>query len=249
MWLLFGNKSLSCKKAEVMGAETTHTLFEVGDSQKTRLHIYLSHLLTSRPFGVSGTGMAPGFVSSIDVQKLQSPSDAGVHAWGGLPQYRGATLHRESELLWPSSVPAARWSLPELHWKIMISYIIFLSFFQSSKHKFPTEGNPFPTCQKTSNRYGRFSLSKEQKTGKLTRPGSKYYRFKNETKQKQVPLENENNSLQPKYITARNRKCMFSTRSKVRHKHEDVEGKTHEDRGGLYGNESQTCKLKPQWNK
>lgn len=23
MWLLFGNKSLSCKKAEVMGAETT----------------------------------------------------------------------------------------------------------------------------------------------------------------------------------------------------------------------------------
>lgn len=90
---------------------------------------------------------------------------------------------------------------------------------------------------------------KKRKLRKLTRPGSKYYRFKNETKQKQVTVENENNSLQPKYITARNRKCMFSTRSKVRHKHDDVEGKSHEDHGARYGNKSQTCKLKPQWNK
>lgn len=61
---------------------------------------------------------------------------------------------------------------------------------------------------------------------------------------KQVTLEKKNNGLQLKYITAGNRKYVFSTRSKVCCKHNDVEGKSHEDHGGLYGNENQTSQSK-----
>lgn len=46
-----------------------------------------------------------------------------------------------------------------------------------------------------------------------------------------------------KYITARNGKCVFSRR-RVHCNHDDIEGKGHEDHGGLDENENQTCQIK-----
>lgn len=106
------------------------------------------------------------------------------------------------------------------------SYILFSSHFSRAVNtNFQQKATHFLLAKKLVMDMVDSFFLKKRKLRKLTRPGSKYYRFNNEIKWKQVTVENENNSLQPKYITARNRKCVFSTRSKVRHKHDDIEGK------------------------